>query len=87
VCQIVPAVAGKGLTPAQGNTMLAALKEMLSHYRHSKTQSNSACLSDADLASIRRTNPKVFNLLAPFLTDEQLDQILRDTDEKSDGQV
>jgi len=26
-------------------------------------------------------------LLAPFLTDEQLDQILRDTDEKSDGQV
>lgn len=51
--------------------------EILRWHRASKSGGEARRIDDADLRSMLRTNPELANLLAPLLTDDQIDLMFR----------
>ena len=61
--------------PAQANAMRGVFKDLLDHHREDRQQVGKTLDTDDVVAKVRE-NPALLNLLAPLLTDEQIDMIM-----------
>lgn len=51
------------------------------------SRDESKVIADADVIDLMRKDPKVFSLLEPFLTDDQIDLILKGAKDGKNGQT
>lgn len=66
------------MAPSRANTIRANLKETLTYHRRNQSSPDGQKLPDADVLKLARENPEYLSMLEPFLTDEQLDIVMRD---------
>jgi|tagenome__1003787_1003787.scaffolds.fasta_scaffold20818514_1 hypothetical protein len=70
----------KVISPAQANAMTRTLQVLLNETRGS--QSGGPVQVDENLIAILRSRPDLLNLFEPFLSDDQIDRLVRgDSDE------
>ncbi len=74
------------LKPAQASVIRAAYREIL-QYHTAKAKELEKGLSNADVLEFLRKDPKMLDLLAPLLTQEQIDMLMRDTEGNANGQA
>ncbi|MBI1371280.1 MAG: hypothetical protein GC159_00755 [Phycisphaera sp.] len=65
------------LSTAQANTIRGNLREILAHHRSRHAASTGPSVPD-DLVTRLRDEPELLNMLAPFLTPDQIDSIKDD---------
>jgi hypothetical protein len=70
-------VAMRFLTSAQANSIRATYVAIL-HYHDRNRQGHSAQLADDDVLKLWRDQPQLIDLLQPFLTQAQLDLLMRE---------
>ncbi len=70
-------LASRLITPSVANAMRSTLHEILAHHQRSVGPQGGPAVDDR-LLQFLRTNPDFANSLAPFLTTEQADQLLRE---------
>jgi hypothetical protein len=63
------------MKPAQANTITRILDILLNFLSAAEGPKTASAVPDEILAEMARRDPAVLNLLAPFLTDEQFDNI------------
>ena len=71
------------LTPSQANTMRAAYQAILQHHQHRQTPTQQS-LAGPELLAKLRSDPDLVNMLADFLTDDQLNDLLQNPPEAND---
>ncbi len=81
------AVAMKFITPAQASAMRASYAEILRHHQKCETRSERKAIADEDVIELMRNDSKAFSIMEPFLTDEQVDMVLRGAKDGGDGQA
>jgi hypothetical protein len=70
------------IKPPQANAARAAYHDILAHLtKKSQGSNDSVPLSDDDLLTILRAKPEMLNMLAPLLTDAQLEVVRRAMEE------
>jgi len=69
------------LTTVQANTMRAILDSLLKHQQPTQHHPANGRLDVTELRRIFREQPLLFDLLAPLLSNEMLDEIMRDPEE------
>lgn len=79
------AVAMGLLKPAQANSMRASYTEILRYHQRNEIHSDRNGMADADVLEIMRKDPKMFSVLEPFLTDEQIDLVMKNAKEGGHG--
>jgi hypothetical protein len=79
------AVAMGLLKPAQANAMRASYAEILRYHQKNETRSDRNGMADADVREIMRKDPTMFSMLAPFLTDEQIDLVMNSAKDGGHG--
>ncbi len=79
-------VAAGWIKPAQANAIARICQLMIQNLQQGGPRQTSSGVPDEILADIARRDPSVLNLLAPFLTDEQFDSILKDNAEDDQNQ-
>lgn len=87
LAQLAGAVVMGLITPAQASAIRASYSEILRHYQKSETRNDRRGIADADVMELMKTDPKMFSMLEPFLTDEQIDLIMRSSEGKSRGKT
>lgn len=70
IAELPGAIALGFLKPAQANAMRAAYERLIAH--HTKKPDASAGLADVDVINLCRRDPSLLNVLARFLTADQL---------------
>ena len=85
LASVAGAVAMGLLKPAQANAMRATYAAILSYHQKNETRSDRNGMADADVREIMRKDPKMFSLLEPFLTDEQIDQVMKNAKDGGHG--
>jgi len=74
----LPGLIALGMIRANdANAMRAAYGVILQHHQRAQTAGVASAISDADVMKVLRTNPEMLNLLAPLLTDAQLELALK----------
>jgi len=76
IAQVAGLVAIGLLKPAQANAIRAAFRD-IQQYHKSKAKEADNSLSNADVMNLLRKDPTLLNMLEPLLTDEQIDQVMR----------
>lgn len=66
------------VTPAKANSIRGAYRDILQYRTKQTARHDAAPLSDNDIMALARTDPKLLNMLAPVLTAEQIDMVLRE---------
>lgn len=64
------------VAPAQANVIQRTLFRLLDHHKHKRSE-KSAALDQEAIADLYKTDPKILNLLEPFLSNEQVAWILK----------
>jgi hypothetical protein len=72
------------IKPAQANAMIATINALLRQHQAAGSRNDHPTLSDDDVFQVFNDSPETFNLLSPFLTDEQIDLVMRRATEASD---
>ena len=81
----VPGLVAIGLLEAsKANAIRAAYRDILAHHK-SKAKEVEKSLSNSDVMDLLRKDPKLLNLLAPLLTSEQIDMVMKAGGEGADG--
>ncbi len=75
------------LTPPQAKTIHACYAEILRHHQHHQSHSDRKGVADADVVELLRKDPKIFSVLEPFLTDDQIDLVMKNAKEGDRGQA
>jgi hypothetical protein len=78
--KLVGAVALGVLPPARGKTMLAGYQSILGVI-NDDARSNSPVVVDQDVLAILRQQPDLLQVLAPFLTADQLELIVQEANQ------
>ena len=73
----------KMVSTSQANSMRGIFKTILDHHRKNAAHGDQPHLADDDFQTLLQTNPEMFNMLEPLLTDAQIDMIMRQ--EAKDG--
>jgi hypothetical protein len=74
------------VTPAQANAISRNLTASLNHLSHREKQSKQASVpSEADIANLWQKDPALFTMMEPFLSQQQIDAILRHRDDGASG--
>lgn len=81
------AVALGYLKAAQANAIRAMYTEILRHHQKNESRSDRKGLADADVAELMRKDPKVFSIMEPFLTDEQIDLVMKNAKDGDHGKA
>ena len=64
------------MKPAQAGAIRNMLRDLM-HYHQGKAKDTEKALSNADVLDLMKKNPAALSLLEPFLTQEQVDMIMR----------
>ena len=84
----LPGLLAMGLiTTGQANSMRGIYSTMLQELNRRQTSRSQTQLDDADIMQLLRDNPGMLNMLAPLLTDDQIDAVMEDLAEEGDGQA
>lgn len=87
IASIAGAVAMGFIKPAQANTIRASYAEILRHHQKNESRNNRQGLADADVVEMMRKDPQMFSMLEPFLTDEQIDLVMKNAKDGGHGQA
>jgi hypothetical protein len=82
--RLVGLIAMGMIKPAQANAMIATINALLRQHQTAGDRNDHPTLSDDDVFQVFNDSPETFNLLSPFLTDEQIDLVMRRATEASD---
>lgn len=85
LASLAGAVAMGLLKPAQANSIRASYTEILRYHQKNETRSDRNGLADADVMEIMRKDPKMFSMMEPFLTDEQIDLVMKNAKDGGHG--
>lgn len=81
------AVALGYINAARANAIRAMYAEILRHHHKNDSRSDRKGLADADVAELMRKDPKVFSIMEPFLTDDQIDLVMKNAKDGGHGQT
>lgn len=84
---LVGAVAMGLIKPAQANTIRASYAEILRYHEKNESRNDRQGLADADVVELMRKDPKVLSMLEPFLTDGQIDLVMKHAKDSGHGQA
>ena len=87
LASLAGAVAMGLLKPAQANSIRASYTEILRYHQKNETRSDRNGMADADVMEIMRKDPHMFSMLEPFLTDEQIDLVMKNAKDGGHGKV
>ncbi len=79
------AVALGYLKAAQANSIRAMYTEILRHHQKNESRDDRKGIADADVVELMRKDPKVFSMMEPFLTDEQIDMVMKNAKDGDHG--
>ncbi len=79
------AVAMGVIKPAQANTIRASYAEILRYHQKNESRNDRNGMADADVMEIMRKDPKMFSMMEPFLTDEQIDLVMKNAKDGGHG--
>lgn len=65
------------IDPRRATAIRGGLAELLRHFRGRANSAVQPALSEADLAKLLQADPSIVDLVAPFLTEEQIAFLLR----------
>lgn len=71
------------LKPQTSNSMRGVFRDLLQHYQRTGRDAAKSSLANEDVLAILRENPAMLTMLAPLISDEQLQLIMG---EATDGQ-
>jgi len=77
LAQLAGAVALGLLKPAQANAMRTNYVEILRHHQRNESRDDRQGIANEDVVELMRSNPQAFSILEPFLTDDQIDMVMR----------
>jgi hypothetical protein len=72
------------ITPAKANAVRANLTALLQHYQHQESRAGGRTVADDDLQEIVGRDPRLLELLEPFLSDAQIDLLMQRGGEADD---
>jgi hypothetical protein len=72
------------MKPAQANSIRSMLRDLM-EYHQGKTKRTEQGLSNTDVLELLKNHPTVLNLLEPFLTQEQIDMIMKSGGDAANG--
>ncbi len=84
--QLPGAVAMGMLKPAQASAMKSFYAEILRYRQKAESRGEHKSVPDADVIALLQKDPKLMAIMAPFLTDEQVDLVMG-AEGGSDGQA
>lgn len=87
LASLAGAVAMGLITPAQANPIRASYAEILRYHQKNENRSERKGIADADVIGLMRKDPKMFSMLEPFLTDEQIDMVMKNAKDGGHGQA
>jgi hypothetical protein len=87
LASLAGAVAMGYLKPAQANPIRAIYADILRHHQKNESRNDRNGLSNADVVELMSQDPKMFSMLEPFLTDEQIDLVMKNAKEGGRGQA
>ena len=85
LASLAGAVAMGLLKPAQASSIRASYSEILRYHQKNETRSDRNGMADADVMEIMRKDPKMFSMMEPFLTDEQIDLVMKNAKDGGHG--
>ena len=78
----IPALVAMGyLGTAQANSLRATYQAILQQHRQGTSASSARVPPNLDLGQVLRDHPELAILLEPFLTDEQIESVMREGEE------
>jgi hypothetical protein len=84
IAQVAGLAAMGLLKVGQANAVRAAYRDILMYHK-GKAKEAEKSLSNSDVMELLRKDPKLLNLLAPLLTSEQLDMVMKAGSGDTDG--
>jgi hypothetical protein len=75
--QLPGLVALRLIRPAESNAMRGAYAELLRHHDRSQSTPAAAAINEVDVVETLRAHPELLKTFEPFLTDEQLQMVLK----------
>ena len=85
LASLAGAVAMGFIKTAQANSIRAMYAEILRYHQKNESRSDRNGMSDADVMEIMRKDPKMFSMMEPFLTDEQIDLVMKNAKDGGHG--
>jgi hypothetical protein len=85
--KLAGAVALGFLSPAQANAIRGSYAEILRHHRQGRGREDGRNLADAQVLDLLRRDPTMLSALEPFLSDAQIDLVMRQDTEAGGGQA
>jgi hypothetical protein len=70
------------IKPPVANSMCGVYRELLSHHQQAERAGAGPTVENADVMALLRADPNILAMIEPFLTDDQLELIMR---EATDG--
>ena len=83
--QLPGLIAMKLVTTAQANSIRGVYGTILQQHHRSRTGRDQPQLNDADVMAMLRADPRWLSMLAPLLTDAQIEAIMEETKDSEDG--
>ncbi len=80
--QLPGLVVMKMIKPGESNAMRSAYEAILHHHHHAQSSGATAPVIDANMIAQLRDHPELLRLLEPFLTEDQLQTILKGSDDE-----
>jgi hypothetical protein len=87
LAQLPGLVALNLLKPAQANSIRGVYREILQHHEKCESRETHARQTNVDVLEAARKDPHLFNLLEPFLSDEQVAMVMQDAREGDGGET
>lgn len=84
--QLNAAVALGIFVPSQANAIRANYTEILRHHQKTSGNADRKGIATADVMELMRKDPKVLSIVTPFLSDEQVAMIMKNSG-RTDGQA
>jgi len=72
-------IATRVLTTSQANAITRACNASLQHHHRAQAPGRESGVSDADVVALMKQDPRLFSMLEPLLTDEQIEKIVNDS--------